>query len=61
MAAATELARLRREIDTLVEVVNQALRPNAKPGMTPAQRRALKSEIQDCMQMLDELGTRLSG
>ena len=29
--------------------------------MTPAQRRALKSEIQDCMQMLDELGTKLSG
>ena len=32
MAAATELARLRREIDTLVEVVNQALRPNASRG-----------------------------
>ena len=59
--AATELARLRREIETLVEVVNQALRPGAKPGMTAAQRRTLKSEIQDCMQQLDELGTRLSG
>ena len=61
MAAATELARLRREIDTLIEVVNQALRPGAKPGLNASQRRALKSEIQDCMQALDELGTKLSG
>ncbi len=61
MAAATEMVRLRREIETLTEVVNQALRPGAKPGMSPSQRRALKSEIQDCMQQLDELGTRLSG
>ena len=61
MAAATEIARLRREIDTLVEVVEQALRPGAKQGLNPSQRRALKSEIQDCMQVLDELSTRLAG
>ncbi len=61
MAAATEIARLRREIDTLVEVVEQALRPGAKQGLNPSQRRALKSEIQYCMQVLDELSTRLSG
>jgi hypothetical protein len=61
MAAATELVRLKREIATLTEVVNQALRPGAKQSLTPSQRRALKSEIQDCMQSLDELGTKLSG
>ena len=61
MAAATELVRLKREIETLVDVVNQALRPGARPGLSPSQRRLLKSEIQDCMQVLDELGTKLSG
>ncbi|MEQ1900773.1 MAG: hypothetical protein ABL866_08575 [Devosia sp.] len=60
MAAAFEIARVRREIETLVETTSLDLRPGAKSPLTPAEKRHLRSEIQICIQSLDELATRLS-
>ncbi|MEO6394843.1 MAG: hypothetical protein ABIO40_02925 [Devosia sp.] len=61
MPAGNEIARLKRDIETLTQAVNTDLRPGSRSPMTASERRALKSEIQACMQALDELGTRLSG
>jgi hypothetical protein len=61
MPALNEVARLRRDINTLVEAVNIDLRPGSKAAMTVSDRRAIKSEIENCMRELDELRTRLTG
>lgn len=61
MPAVNEMARLTRDVDALVIVVNQDLRPGTKSPMTQGDRRAIKSEIEKCMQKLDELRTKLTG
>ncbi|RUT34756.1 hypothetical protein EMQ25_01980 [Arsenicitalea aurantiaca] len=61
MAAVSELARLRREIDGLVRAVELDMRPGSRSPMTPEAKRRLKSEIETCMQTLDELRNRLGG
>ena len=61
MPATTEMARLQRDIRALIDAVNLDLRPGSKTPMTPAERRAIKSEIEKGMQALDELATRLMG
>lgn len=60
MAGSSEIAKLRREIEVLVQLVRQD-RPGAKATMTAKDRRALKAEIEWCIQELDELRTRLTG
>lgn len=60
MAAANEMARVKREIEVLGETIEAALRAGAK-GLTPTQRQLLRSEIEHCAQRLDELRNRLSG
>jgi hypothetical protein len=61
MPAGTEMARLKRNIEALAEAIRLDLKPGSKTPMTPAERRTLRSELQSCMQSLDELGSRLSG
>ena len=61
MPAGTEVTRLKRDIEALQQAVNLDLKPGSKTAMTATQRRALKSDIQQCMQALDELSTRLTG
>jgi len=61
MPATNEVARLRRDVEALIEAVNLDLRPGSKSPMTRSDRRAIKSEIQKCMQDLDELSNRLTG
>ena len=61
MPAGTEVTRLKRDIEALQQAVNLDLKPGSKTAMTAIQRRALKSDIQQCMQALDELSTRLTG
>lgn len=56
MQATSEIGKLKREIAVLREIVG---RP--RPPLTPQEKRALKSEIERCIQDLDELRTRLSG
>ncbi len=59
MPAANEMARLKREVEALGRAIELDLRPGTKTVMTPSQRRALRSEIEICVQRLDELRSRL--
>ncbi|MDB5538837.1 MAG: hypothetical protein JWQ89_564 [Devosia sp.] len=59
MQATSEMAKLRREIATLREIVGQT-RPGSKTPMSPAEKRTLKSEIERCILELDELRARLA-
>ncbi len=61
MSASSEVARLKRDIQGLVEATNGDLKPGSKSPMNASQKRALKSEIQTCIQTLDELATKLTG
>ena len=61
MPAVTELARLKRDIATLVEAVAADIRPGSKSPMSSLQRRSMRAELEDCMQQLDELRNRLAG
>jgi hypothetical protein len=61
MPAVNEMARLTRDVDALVVVINQDLRPGSKSPMNQSDKRAIKSEIEKCMQKLDELRTKLTG
>jgi hypothetical protein len=61
MPATTEMIRLRRDVRALVAAANLDLMPGSKTAMTPGERRGLRSEIEACMQELDELRTRLAG
>lgn len=61
MAANIEAARLRRSIAELSAALELDLRPGSKTAMSTAEKRAMKAELQNCMQMLDEISARLSG
>jgi hypothetical protein len=61
MPAGTEVTRLKRDIEALVAAVNLDLRPGSKTAMSANDKRSLKSDIQQCVQALDELATRLTG
>lgn len=58
MAATTEIARLRRVIEELGDIIAAEAR---RPTMNISQRRALRSEIETCIRSLDELRTKLGG
>lgn len=58
MATATDIARLKRAIEELVDAVAVDAR---RPSMSTSDRRTLRSEIETCIRTLDELRTRLSG
>lgn len=55
MQATSEIAKLKREIDTIADVVRRG-----KASMSQAERRQLRSEIEHLVQRLDELRTMLS-
>ncbi len=61
MSVASELARLKRDLASLEEEIAVNTGPRAKAPLSAAQKRALKAEMQDLVQTLDELGSRLSG
>jgi len=61
MPAVNEMARLKRDVEALVQAVNLDLRPGSKSPMPQGERRSLRSEIETCMQSLDELRNRLTG
>ena len=60
MSAASEVTRLKRDLASLEEEITVNTGPKAKAPFTTAQKRALKAEMQELIQKLDELGTRLS-
>ena len=59
MPVGTEIARLKRAVDDLSATVAADLR--SKTGMPQADRRAIKTDLEKCMQKLDELRTLLAG
>lgn len=61
MSVASELARLRRDLDSLDEELATTSGPRAKAPLTPSEKRTLKAEMQALIQRLDELATKLSG
>ncbi|MEQ1770116.1 MAG: hypothetical protein ABL879_09770 [Devosia sp.] len=60
MPTTTEVARVKREIRGLVDAAALDLRPGSKTAMSATEKRQLRSEIQSCIQSLDELAGRLS-
>lgn len=56
MQATSEIAKLKREIAALRDIVG---RP--RPPLALAEKRALKSDIERCILELDELRAKLSG
>ena len=61
MPAATEILRLRRDTETLRDLVQAELHPTRGAAMTSTTRRALRSEIELCIRALDELRSQLAG
>jgi hypothetical protein len=59
MPFGTAMARLKAALAELETNVHADLR--SKPAITPKDRRALRGEIENCMQKLDELRTLLAG
>lgn len=56
MQASSEIAKLKREIASLRELIG---RPRA--ALSVADKRCLKSDIERCILELDELRAKLSG
>jgi hypothetical protein len=61
MSVASELSRLKRDIDSLNEEIAVSTGPRAKSPLSAAERRALRAEMQGLIQRLDELSGKLSG
>ena len=61
MLAITDVETLKRGVESLRQSIELGLRPGTKSTMSPQARRAIKSEIERCIQHLDELRDRLSG
>lgn len=61
MSVAAEMARLRRDIDSLAEEIAVNTRAGAKAPLTPGERRSHRAEMQALIQRLDELATKLTG
>jgi hypothetical protein len=59
MAVSTEISRLRRATEDFVANVGTDLR--SKAGLSDADKRLLRAEIEACAQLLDELRSKLSG
>ncbi len=57
MQVASEIAKLKREVQVITDLVTRA---RTHSTMTPSERRQLKSEIEYLVQRLDELRTLLS-
>jgi hypothetical protein len=60
VSVASELTRLKRDIDSLSEEIAVNTGPRAKTPLSPAQRRSLKADMQGLIQRLDELAAKLS-
>jgi len=61
MSVASELSRLKRDIDSLNEEITVSPGPRAKSPLSAAERRSLRAEMQGLIQRVDELSGKLSG
>ena len=60
MSVASELTRLKRDIDSLNEEIAVNSGPRAKSPLSSAERRSVRAELQGLIQRLDELSGRLA-
>lgn len=61
MTVGAEVARLKRDLESLEEEVAVSTGPRAKSPLTSAERRSLKAAIQEMIQTLDELSSKVGG
>ena len=61
MSVASELTRLKRDIESLTEEIAVNSGPRANTPLTASERRTLRAELQGLVQRLDELGGQLAG
>ena len=61
MSVASELTRLKRDIESLTEEIAVNSGPRAKAPLTAAERRTLRAELQGLVQRLVVLGGKLAG
>ena len=54
MLAVTDVETLKRGVESLRQSIEIGLRPDTRSTMSPQARRAIKSEIERCIQELDE-------
>ena len=54
MSVPAELSRLKRDLESLGDEIAVSTGPRARSPLTPAQRRALRAEIQGVIQRLDD-------
>lgn len=60
MSVASELTRLKRDIDSLNEEIAVNSGPRAKSPLSSAERRSVRAELQGLIQRLDELSGKLA-
>ena len=60
MSVTSELARLKRDIASLAEEIAVSTGPRPKAPLSASEKRALKAEMQNLIQKLDELSDRLT-
>lgn len=61
MSVASELTRLKRDIDSLNEEIAVNTGQRARAPLSSGERRALRAELQGLIQRLDELSGKLGG
>jgi hypothetical protein len=61
LSVASELSRLKRDLQSLEEELSTATGARAKLVLSAGERRSLKAEMQGLIQKLDELAGKLSG
>jgi hypothetical protein len=61
MSIASELTRLKRDLESLEEELSTATGARAKLVLSAGEKRGLKAEMQGLIQKLDELAGKLSG
>jgi len=60
VSVASELTRLKRDIDSLNEEIAVNSGPRAKSPLSSAERRSVRAELQGLIQRLDELSGKLA-
>jgi hypothetical protein len=61
MSAIAEVARVKRDVASLEEEIAVSTGARTRSPLSPADRRALRAELQGLIQKLDELHSRLAG
>lgn len=61
VSVASELTRLKRDIDSLNEEIAVNTGPRARAPLSSGERRTLRAELQGLIQRLDELSGKLGG